>query len=493
MARLNERGGRRNPLLQAPRAAQVKAVVREDEPTLIRVTGGGDDRHWYLRVKLSAKTAAELCRDEATAREAMVWHGGGWSPVLQVPELSKAISAHRKDTTRSGVTAASPARLAVAPAPGLQRFETMHASAPAGRRGWQPKLLPAPPAEALPASPSSRPPPPPLAVAAGALRAAGEAAALLPPAAPSAAPPAIPPAAKLPNLQPPSGHRSNGVRANTHQEVTTSDVHSLAPIQRSLSAEPASSPWMARVGYMMTGALLVSGVFWLAGLRSALPEASAPGAGVAEPTVTAAARPSARAPEASDIPMVALSALPALPQGVAAPTTVSSADDDDSKTDDTDSKAADGEPAEAEAGVQDKAPRAKARSARASKSRRASAAKSTKARAKATPSRDKPEPPEDTSRSRAEPSDTSGSSFNASAARLALRSAASRAGSCANGKASGTAVVTFAPWGGVTSVSVTNLEGANVRPGCVTRIFRSARVPPFSGDAVTVSKSFRVR
>lgn len=83
--------------------------------------------------------------------------------------------------------------------------------------------------------------------------------------------------------------------------------------------------------------------------------------------------------------------------------------------------------------------------------------------------------------------------FDAGAARRALASAVGRAQFCAAEQATGTVVVTFAPSGGVTSASLANMSGEDVRKGCVIRAFRGARITPFQGDAVTVQKSFRLR
>jgi hypothetical protein len=53
--------------------------------------------------------------------------------------------------------------------------------------------------------------------------------------------------------------------------------------------------------------------------------------------------------------------------------------------------------------------------------------------------------------------------------------------------------VTFAPSGRATATSVAGeLAGTEVG-GCVARLFRAAKVPPFAGDPVTVSKSFTVQ
>jgi hypothetical protein len=80
--------------------------------------------------------------------------------------------------------------------------------------------------------------------------------------------------------------------------------------------------------------------------------------------------------------------------------------------------------------------------------------------------------------------------FNPAQARRVLSSAASRAQSCADGPVSGSVMVTFAPSGFVQGASLNGLTGENVRSGCVLRAFQEARVSPFSGDPVSVKKSF---
>ncbi len=89
-----------------------------------------------------------------------------------------------------------------------------------------------------------------------------------------------------------------------------------------------------------------------------------------------------------------------------------------------------------------------------------------------------------------------GAAFDKNAAVAALGAAAANAGSCKKPDGptgSGKVSVTFAPSGRATATSVAGeLAGTEVG-GCVARLFRSAKVPPFSGDPVTVSKSFSVQ
>jgi hypothetical protein len=87
--------------------------------------------------------------------------------------------------------------------------------------------------------------------------------------------------------------------------------------------------------------------------------------------------------------------------------------------------------------------------------------------------------------------------FSVSAAQVALTQAAANAGSCAKpGGPTGTgkAQVTFAPSGRVTSANVATPPFAGTAVGgCVASVFRRARIPAFSGNPVTVSKSFSVK
>jgi hypothetical protein len=83
--------------------------------------------------------------------------------------------------------------------------------------------------------------------------------------------------------------------------------------------------------------------------------------------------------------------------------------------------------------------------------------------------------------------------FDRDAAARALNEAASSLGACRQAgerSGEGRAQVTFAPSGRVTMASITGDLAGSAVGGCVARVFRSARVPPFQGEATTVSKSF---
>jgi predicted Zn finger-like uncharacterized protein len=111
------------------------------------------------------------------------------------------------------------------------------------------------------------------------------------------------------------------------------------------------------------------------------------------------------------------------------------------------------------------------------------------------PSESKPEKKPDS-----KPSEPSGppvsGSFSKDAAVAALSVAASQATVCKKPEGpwgSGKALVTFAPSGRVTTANVTGAPfGGTPVGGCVANVFRRAKIPAFSGEAVTVSKSFTI-
>ncbi len=87
-------------------------------------------------------------------------------------------------------------------------------------------------------------------------------------------------------------------------------------------------------------------------------------------------------------------------------------------------------------------------------------------------------------------------SFNTAAARAALSVAASQATVCRKPDGptgTGKVLVTFATSGRVTTANVSGAPfGGTAVGGCVSGVFRRAKVPAFSGSPVTVSKSFTI-
>jgi hypothetical protein len=102
-----------------------------------------------------------------------------------------------------------------------------------------------------------------------------------------------------------------------------------------------------------------------------------------------------------------------------------------------------------------------------------------------------------TSKAKAAPSPAVGNGFDAAAANRALASAASRAGRCkpAGGPTGpGQVRVTYAPSGSVKSVNVVTAKFQDTTTGsCLQMVFRSAKVPPFTGDDATVTKGFTIQ
>jgi hypothetical protein len=87
--------------------------------------------------------------------------------------------------------------------------------------------------------------------------------------------------------------------------------------------------------------------------------------------------------------------------------------------------------------------------------------------------------------------------FNADAAKAALGAAANQASGCRKGDeptGSAEVLITFAPSGRVTSANVSSGPFAGSSTGgCVASTLRRAKVPPFSGNHVTVRKVVTLR
>jgi predicted Zn finger-like uncharacterized protein len=86
--------------------------------------------------------------------------------------------------------------------------------------------------------------------------------------------------------------------------------------------------------------------------------------------------------------------------------------------------------------------------------------------------------------------------FDKAAAVAALTAAAGNAQSCKTPDGptgSGKVSITFMPSGRATNTQVSGDLAGTAVGGCVARLFRSAKIPAFSGEAVTVSKSFAVQ
>jgi serine/threonine protein kinase len=85
--------------------------------------------------------------------------------------------------------------------------------------------------------------------------------------------------------------------------------------------------------------------------------------------------------------------------------------------------------------------------------------------------------------------------LNRASALTSLSAAANSAASCkrpGGPSGAGTVSVTFSPEGPVSSVNVSAPFGGTPVGACIQTVFRGAHVAPFSGSAVTLSKSFRI-
>lgn len=86
--------------------------------------------------------------------------------------------------------------------------------------------------------------------------------------------------------------------------------------------------------------------------------------------------------------------------------------------------------------------------------------------------------------------------FDKQAAISALNAASKKASACERQSVfagAGKVQVTFGPNGRVTNAQIASGAFADATSQCVLRAFRSARVPPFTGDSVTVAKSIRLK
>jgi hypothetical protein len=79
------------------------------------------------------------------------------------------------------------------------------------------------------------------------------------------------------------------------------------------------------------------------------------------------------------------------------------------------------------------------------------------------------------------------------AAKSALNTAATQAGSCAGTSGKGKVQLTFAPSGKVSTAQLTDGPFAGTPAGkCALKHFKAAHIPPFSGTPQTVAKSFKI-
>ncbi|HYQ41112.1 MAG TPA: zinc-ribbon domain-containing protein [Polyangiaceae bacterium] len=267
----------------------------------------------------------------------------------------------------------------------------------------------------------------------------------------------------------------------------TKPVSAVAPpVRLGDSLETADAPSKGRGGMvLLVGFLAIAAVAGVAFFMMKKQQQPANEAATATPSATtqarASAEPSSEAPAASNAPSA--SAEPAASASASAAASAGSAPS--------------AAPAAPAASAPSAAPAASVKpstaAAPATPAAPAAAAAATPAAAAAAT---KPAETAAAAKPAEAPAPAEGAAFDKNAAVAALSAAAASAASCktADGPTgSGKVSVTFAPSGRATATSVAgDLAGTEVG-GCVARIFRSAKVPPFSGDPVTVSKSFTIQ
>jgi len=253
------------------------------------------------------------------------------------------------------------------------------------------------------------------------------------------------------------------------------DFTKPAPISIAPAPAPTRPSDPVEVPNAAPGAKKKGGAIWIAAIAVV---AVAAAAGVVlmpkktAPTPVAAAEP----------PAAPVQAAPAPAPTEAAPAAAASAPAASPEPSAAANPAAAAAPAAASAKAAPEAPAAAANTPSSTKPSEKPADKPAEKPAEAA----KPEPPA------AAPA---GAEFDKGAAVTALGAAAANAASCKKPDGptgAGKAAVTFAPSGRATMANITGAFAGTEVGGCVARLFRSARVPPFAGDPVTVSKSFSI-
>jgi hypothetical protein len=110
---------------------------------------------------------------------------------------------------------------------------------------------------------------------------------------------------------------------------------------------------------------------------------------------------------------------------------------------------------------------------------------------------DKPTESAEATAAAAEPPAAQHGPFQAAAAKAALAEAAAQAAACRKGDdpaGNAAVIITFAPSGRVTSATLSGPPFAGTATGgCIASTMRRAKVPPFDGDMITVSKTIYVQ
>ena len=426
----------------------------------------GKHGDWYVRLRLREDRIAKLWARKLTPRDVLVWEGAtsSWVPLLSVQELRAAIDRERTQA------------------------EPRESRSPRQRSGRSrnPWTIPPPKttAEERPRADESRLAPAVRSVLEGARRATAESVARAlprPPPASSHPPvvvdtpiPEIPVAPRVPDWGEP---RDAEQQMLPPPSTAPAESAPAEPAERLEPTPPGLGGW-ERLFWMAAGVLLVVGMMagWGVVRGRSSPQ---------QPSTPTATRVAENSPQNSR------------PADDTAKTEESPESTKDSPRQATEPPeeapvaAADPSPARTDKARQ-AAPHPVVRESTESRSApvQAAAPETPTTPAEAAPTAARVVLEESPSHEQAEPSDLGG--FDAMAARRALVSASQRVGYCADGRVSGTAVLTFTPSGIVTNVSLLALKGESVRADCVLRTFQGVRITPFQGGPVTVRKSFRM-
>lgn len=449
---------------------------------------------WYVRLRLREDRIARLWVDQQTERDVLVWRDDteSWAPLLTVPQLRNALLVQRaiKDplpavpgSLRPGAGEAAPPLGAGAPSscapvvvdadeiviPGAPRVPDLGVApelearrAPTGSIALAPRPSP---------TVSVRPPPPSTRV--------GVTTAVMPAAEPNHRPARTTVTATMPAMAVSSRRADGASPPRTSSTARTSrTVAAPTPV-----AHPERLAWMAAVVAVSAFAVVTASIGHrqrnvIAQLSAAAPAgfsttAANPAVGSgpdpAEPSTVTADAAAARSasgvePAHLDVSAAAANAPARVPDPTAQPDAQRDppAASDSAASDDT-----------------ERSSNAASAAAGARTTRRSAAARVTEPALVAAQS-----PVAKT------PVSGSSNSFDKGAARSAAVSAAQRVRYCAEGPASGTVQITFAPSGLVSNATIVRLKGDGIRSDCVLRSFQAARISPFAGQPVTVQKSF---
>jgi hypothetical protein len=416
---------------------------------------------WYVRLRIREDRIAKLWLRRLASPDVLVWweKRKTWVPLLSVPRMRRTISvmeAREKERSKGRTDSSLPPPMPV-PNPARE----IELQRPSWVESWRQRVMAesrmTPAVRTLISGARSHPDP----SGASNSRETRRPPSSLPPIVVDVEPPTIPQAPRVPRLAVP---RSLAPDAS---------IASSRPTERPAAAPPSSGPKLG-LGYQeravwLAAAVVLAGLVVVSRLIGPSPQREAR-------LVDRVARVAAGVKSPASAPAPAASCAPAASSVPAASSSSASAASNASMAHRTSHAATAAQPDP---------------SSRSSQS--SSVATKRGSTSSSTPSEASGPVANPVARAVAKPRASDLGGFDPAAARRVLISAGQRAGYCGEGPVSGSVVVTFAPTGFVQSASLTSLNGDNVRVDCVLRAFRAARIMPYDGRAITVSKSFRSR